>query len=380
MPPKSGHQRAKNIDYDDDDIYSDEEDYYEEEGGEAAMTEEDREQMAAATLKVKEALDASFKITDTQIQEALWHYYYDVGKSVSYLKSRKLIKPRDMNTIANNLPDKYAPKAPSQPKQPQKPVNRFDQAASAAGAGAPTGKQSSSVSSATIRAALRLGLDMHDSTPLSPRFPICHNHDDSAMNTRDFFWDTPWGNVPPQRLGTMTPATIKPVGGLLGGSKLAALAAKRKQKQQEQAAKAEEENGTEKAVELLDRLSVKSDRPAPSAPSAKATKPTIRYQRKRSRSPSPKAQPEAESEEEIDPEPARRAAMIPKIRAQPSMFAATLCSKASPPSEEHQQSALMAEFALPYTKMPAYIKADPFGGPSPDDIVQEAQKRGAGRH
>ena len=28
MPPKSGHQRAKNIDYDDDDIYSEEEDRY----------------------------------------------------------------------------------------------------------------------------------------------------------------------------------------------------------------------------------------------------------------------------------------------------------------------------------------------------------------
>lgn len=24
-------------------------------------------------------------ITDQQIQEALWHYYYDVGKSVTYL-------------------------------------------------------------------------------------------------------------------------------------------------------------------------------------------------------------------------------------------------------------------------------------------------------
>lgn len=29
MPPKSGHHRAKNIDYDEDEVYSD--DYYEEE-------------------------------------------------------------------------------------------------------------------------------------------------------------------------------------------------------------------------------------------------------------------------------------------------------------------------------------------------------------
>jgi elongation factor 1 alpha-like protein len=29
MPPKSGHHRAKNVDYDDEDVYND--DYYEEE-------------------------------------------------------------------------------------------------------------------------------------------------------------------------------------------------------------------------------------------------------------------------------------------------------------------------------------------------------------
>ena len=33
MPPKSGHQRAKNIDYEDDDGYDEEEEYGEEEAG-----------------------------------------------------------------------------------------------------------------------------------------------------------------------------------------------------------------------------------------------------------------------------------------------------------------------------------------------------------
>lgn len=51
------------------------------------MTDEDREQMRIGTINVREALDPSVKVTDAQIQEALWHYYYDVGKSVSYLKS-----------------------------------------------------------------------------------------------------------------------------------------------------------------------------------------------------------------------------------------------------------------------------------------------------
>ncbi|KAF2009556.1 hypothetical protein BU24DRAFT_78125 [Aaosphaeria arxii CBS 175.79] len=114
MPPKSGHQRAKNVDYDDDDVYDDD-DYYEEEDGGNLMSDEDREQMRLGTIKVREALDSSTNVTDAQIQEALWNYYYDVGKSVTYLKN------------------KFAPKAAPQPKK-QKPVSRFDQAASAAGA------------------------------------------------------------------------------------------------------------------------------------------------------------------------------------------------------------------------------------------------------
>jgi elongation factor 1 alpha-like protein len=89
MPPKSGHQRAKNIDYDDDGLYSDEE-YYEEESGTAGdgMTDEDKEQMRICTGIVREALDSGLDVTDAQIQESLWHYYYDVDKTVTYLKSK----------------------------------------------------------------------------------------------------------------------------------------------------------------------------------------------------------------------------------------------------------------------------------------------------
>lgn len=87
MPPKAGHQRAKNIDYDDDDGYSDEDQYEEEGGGADGMTDEDREQLRLGTIQVREALGSSVTATDAQIQESLWHYYYDVGKTVTYLKS-----------------------------------------------------------------------------------------------------------------------------------------------------------------------------------------------------------------------------------------------------------------------------------------------------
>ena len=44
--------------------------------------------MRQATVQVKAALDPSISVLDAEIQEALWHYYYDVGKSVAYLKSK----------------------------------------------------------------------------------------------------------------------------------------------------------------------------------------------------------------------------------------------------------------------------------------------------
>ena len=133
MPPKSGFSRTRNVDYDDDDIYDDDDDdYYEEEeaGGAAdaadgGMTEDDKEQMRAGTIRVREALgDKSDFTSDEQIQEALLHYYYDVGKSVSYLKNRLgVVEPRE--------------EKPKQEKEKVKPVSRFDQAASVAEEKAP---------------------------------------------------------------------------------------------------------------------------------------------------------------------------------------------------------------------------------------------------
>ena len=90
MPPKSGFSRTKTVDYDDDDIYDDD-DYYDEEEGDGGaaeeMSEEDKEQMAIGTAKVKEALGSQYKVKEVDIQDALWNYFYDVGKTVTYLKS-----------------------------------------------------------------------------------------------------------------------------------------------------------------------------------------------------------------------------------------------------------------------------------------------------
>lgn len=106
----SRHQAFRNYDY--------ENDLDEYEGGledEEEVSQEDRgmrrllpleptpylfhqftDQMAAATAKVQEAMgsQAAFLTTD-QIQEALWHYYYDVDKSVAYLTKKFISPPKE---------------------------------------------------------------------------------------------------------------------------------------------------------------------------------------------------------------------------------------------------------------------------------------------
>ena len=79
--------RVKNIAADDD-LYNDyDEDEYEE--GVDTLTAEDKKQLRLGTLQVRNGLGPAFQATDNEIQEALWHYYYDVAKSLSYLKSRR---------------------------------------------------------------------------------------------------------------------------------------------------------------------------------------------------------------------------------------------------------------------------------------------------
>jgi elongation factor 1 alpha-like protein len=73
-------QRVKNVDYEDDD-YDYDEDYGDEEA----------EQMNQGIIKVREALGPQHEgTTEKEIRETLYYYYFDVTKSVSYLKSAEL--------------------------------------------------------------------------------------------------------------------------------------------------------------------------------------------------------------------------------------------------------------------------------------------------
>lgn len=344
MPPKSGVSRTRNVDYDDDDYDDDE--YYE---GEAeagdGMTEDDKEQMRIGTASVREALgEFEAGVSDAQIQEALWHYYYDIGKSVSYLN--------------NKLGGVQTPK--ETPKK-EKTVSKFDQAASAAVAKAP------------ITAGKYTHTHAHNSNVDESAHPVTLSLPPNTMPTfdaDDFFWDVPWGNVPAHRVGNIT--VDPPLGsmGLLGGSsKLAALAAKRRKEREEAQAAAANSNGdTDAAVAMLDKLSLKGG-PAPSLRGGENAKP--RYPT-RKRSPCP--QPEAAAEETPEPEAPQPAVVVesPAERAVASTFASTLCGSSKAPQST------MEAFPVPYTNCKGYVDANPFDTPSPDDVVRAAQAKGAG--
>lgn len=85
------HRRVKDIDYDEDELEDYSDDGYGDEGGADELSPEDKEQMRIGTAQVKEALGDAFPVSDQAIQDALWHYFYDIDKSVSYLKSRFML-------------------------------------------------------------------------------------------------------------------------------------------------------------------------------------------------------------------------------------------------------------------------------------------------
>ena len=51
--------------------------------------------MRIGTIAVREVLPAATtQITDKEIQESLWHYYYDVEKTVAYLLGKHTPKQK----------------------------------------------------------------------------------------------------------------------------------------------------------------------------------------------------------------------------------------------------------------------------------------------
>lgn len=105
----SRHQAYRNYDYENDldeyegnDGFEEEEELSPEDRGnihllvvsnhQPPLTVLDTAQMDAGIAQVRAALGTeSSKVTTQQIQEALWHYYYDIDKSVTYLATKFIV-------------------------------------------------------------------------------------------------------------------------------------------------------------------------------------------------------------------------------------------------------------------------------------------------
>ncbi|KAI1079899.1 HBS1 N-terminus-domain-containing protein [Whalleya microplaca] len=106
----SRHQAYRNYDYENDLDEYEGDDYLDEE---EELSPEDRAQLEAGTAEIRAALgNESSKITPQQIQEALWHYYYDVDKSIAYLTS-KFIAPPVQKPVKGIVSDKIKGESPS---------------------------------------------------------------------------------------------------------------------------------------------------------------------------------------------------------------------------------------------------------------------------
>ncbi|KAK4506761.1 hypothetical protein PRZ48_000494 [Zasmidium cellare] len=221
--------RHKNIEYDEDELYSDEGEDYAEEGG---YTQEDKDNFATLTPVVRAELDeAGVPTTAKQIEDALWHYYWDVGKSVAYLKNSRT--PREGKQEA---------------KKEEKPKSKFEQAAEKA-----------------------------DEVPFM------------TSRTAEWFKGVPWTNVPCEMIGQIVPAEPEPPRiKLLGGSSKLAKLAEERRKKAAAAAQPAQPSETDSASSL-DRLTKPKDVKENVAPVPKAEPKKYAIRRKRSPTPPPKA-------------------------------------------------------------------------------------------
>ena len=211
-----------------------------------------------------------------------------------------------------------------------------------------------------------------------------------GLSAADFFKDSPWLNVPGDRLGEILTEPLYPKLGLLGGtskqesapkSKLAALAAARKKKEN---LKSKDDSVANSSVALLDKLGRSSQEAKPhhglekSSPASKIEntkdvsdarprKYPVRRPPKSSTSDEPRLNscldstttPSSSSTEEQ---------VVIALAAAPSTFAKTISGSMTDVEED-------PKYIIDHHAMRASVddtKFD-FAGPSPDDVVLKAQ-------
>ncbi|KAL8715965.1 MAG: hypothetical protein Q9220_000632 [cf. Caloplaca sp. 1 TL-2023] len=349
----SRHKLVKTMDLDDElDVfdgadYDDDSDAPEEE-----LSADDKAQLQRGLHEVRATLGPTVNVSDKTIEDSLWHYYYDVEKTVNYILQQQ---------------------APTKPKQPTNV------------------KKSSGPETAKGVKYEYSGL---------PRPTICQPTQCclTPLSAAEFFMDCPWLRIPLHRRGDILIEPLHPRGGLLGGSpaqtgpkmsKLAALAAARRKKENAKSEIADEEESKASVASLRQpgNKSHADDTSASwgtegsqhdsAATQASSTSQARRYPRKKQEvSPSslqpnhnPKALPTSPSDAgNVSP----RITIDPIPTASPSTFATTICGSSQAPLpmlEGALQNLTLSTLQDSRTK----TSSNPFTGPSPDDVVTQAQ-------
>ncbi|CAI0651041.1 unnamed protein product [Colletotrichum noveboracense] len=330
----SRHQAVRNLDYEEVLDEYDADDYEDENEGEQ-LSAEDRQAMAEGTQFVRSSLGSDAdKVTTQQIQDALWHYFYDIEKSVSYLK-KKFIDPP--------------------PKQESKKTKD-------------DGMGLWSWDDEVLDGAVS---DSHAGYPV-PRI--------ASLTAASYFHGISWMGIPQSRQAILTPPQPLP-GGLLGGgegpklSKLQALAAARKKK-----------TDVKKDDDKVDRAEKRMSSLAITEPSSKESDSGLLAKRQKlsgESTPQPSATSQLRTSSSDAPSgmdvdlaqetPARNDELtqddcfvVPSTR--PSAFAQTLFGPSQDSADASQT------YNMPYTTSSSFVPSA-FTQPSPDDIVLAAQAK-----
>ncbi|KAJ5256249.1 hypothetical protein N7505_011400 [Penicillium chrysogenum] len=332
--------RIKDVDYDDDDFYDDDDELADPE------EQEFLQQCTTAVLQQLRAGQPSVTATKEEVQDALWHYYNDIDKSVNYLRGKR---------------EKEAAKLQ---KSKIQPVPAY-----------PAPPSTAHFSAADFfRDCPWLNIPSHRKSEIliEPLYP---------------------------RLGLLGGAPEN--GGKL--SKLAALAAARKKKEGEKAPSLSEtptpstpkleqptpldHSGTSRS--LRDRLAA-SGRSTPKAPEGPGSLRRLATPSASSH-PIPK-RPEAETkrpsvpelsgsmqrvvlEAKEEPEPQQT---MPTIRASPSTFASTIVGAATGPTAAEPSHLHSTSSDLLRIYGQDHAEPFDFAAPSPDDVVLNAQNAAKG--
>lgn len=209
----------------------------------------------------------------------------------------------------------------------------------------------------------------------------------TASSAKSFFAGISWLNLPPENLAVFTPPPRYP-GGLLGGSsggapkmsKLQALAAARKKKAQDQQSAASEvekpmanlslnQTGGEGSTELHDNKPPSSN----DSLSKDAKHGGFPLRKRKDSNPHEKVLKPQPTPMDHQIEIAAAAESSPVYQASPSAFASTMFQTASVAPRPQ----LETNFTMPYNSEVLVAPANPFAGPSPDDVVIAAQSKGS---